>query len=123
MNLDKLENLMLSYETDVRFPDVSGMEHIDMLLSRTELENHKQLLSVEQKERLAAADQRLATQVDAFYTAVSQIADLRAWREKTAPPAAHWWWYLDVLAQAWPFAPLDAARAGSKTVRSPVIAA
>ena len=103
MNAKKIEELLLSYETDVRFPDVSGMEHLDMLLSRTELEEHKALLSTEQQERLASADQRLAVQIDVFYTAVSQIADLKDWRKKVSPPITHWWWYLDVLTYAWPF--------------------
>jgi hypothetical protein len=102
MKTNKLENLLLAYETDVRFPDVSGMEHIDMLLARTEIEKHQQLLSTEQRERLAVADQQLAAGARVFYDAIRQIADLEAWREKVDPPATHWWWYLDVLAFAWP---------------------
>ncbi len=27
------------------------------------------------------------------------IADLEAWRRDENVPAAHWWWYLDVLAR------------------------
>jgi hypothetical protein len=102
MEAKKLENLLLSYETDVRFPDVSGMEHIEMLLNRTEIEKQQQLLSAEQQERLIVADQQLAAQATVFYAAIDQIADLGAWREKVDPPASHWWWYLDVLASAWP---------------------
>ena len=59
MNLNKLESLLAAFETDVRFPDTSGMEHFDMLLSRTRLENNRQHLTAEQKERLAAADEQI----------------------------------------------------------------
>jgi hypothetical protein len=102
MNGDKLEKLLLSYETDVRFPDVSGMEHLDMLLNRTEIENNKSLLSAEQQERLVVADLQFVRQIDRFYAAIDQIADLGAWRAKVEPPSTHWWWYLDVLVYAWP---------------------
>jgi hypothetical protein len=114
MNSIKLENQLLSYETDVRFPDVSGLEHLNMLLNRTEIENSKQLLSGEQLERLAAADQQLAQRITDFYMAIEQIADLAQWRENTDPPPAHWWWYLDVLVYAWP--PMQTAIAQPATV-------
>ncbi|MDX1399830.1 MAG: hypothetical protein R3204_14985 [Oceanospirillum sp.] len=102
MDLNKLESLLSAFETDVRFPDTSGMEHFDMLLSRTKLENNRQLLTKEQKERLAAADEQMARQLDSFYAAISQVGDLTDWREKINPPATHWWWYLDVLSHARP---------------------
>jgi hypothetical protein len=97
-----LEELLFAYETDVRFPDVSGMEHLDMLLTRTKIEDHKGRLSQEQRERLATADQKLLQQSNQFYTAIRQVADLTAWREHVEAPSSHWWWYLDVLAHAWP---------------------
>ena len=102
MKQDDLEKLLLVYETDVRFPDVSGMEHLDMLLTRTTLEEHKERLSHEQRARLATADQRLVQQSNRFYSAISQVADLTAWRDNVHAPVSHWWWYLDVLAHAWP---------------------
>lgn len=102
MNPEKLNALLAAYETDVRFPDTSGMEHLDMLQSRTKLENNKEHLTVEQMERLAAADEQLARQLDAFHAAIVQVADLASWREEIDPPATHWWWYLDVLSYARP---------------------
>ena len=102
MNKGELEKLLLAYETDVRFPDVSGMEHLDMLLTRTKIEEHKGRLRQEQRERLVTADQKLVQQSDQFYVAISQVADLTAWRDKVHAPVSHWWWYLDVLAHAWP---------------------
>ena len=102
MDTSKLEPFLAAYETDVRFPDTSGMEHFDMLLSRTKLENNRQLLTAEQKDRLAAADEQMARQLDAFYAAIVAVADLAEWREAISPPATHWWWYLDVLTHARP---------------------
>lgn len=102
MDPEKLASLLAAYETDVRFPDTSGMEHFDMLLSRTKLENNKQFLTAEQKDRLAAADEQMARQLDAFYAAIVEVADLAEWREAISPPAKHWWWYLDVLSHARP---------------------
>ncbi len=37
MNHKEINDLLTAYEVDVRFPDVSGMEHLDMLLNRSEL--------------------------------------------------------------------------------------
>ena len=31
------KELIAAYEVDVQFPDVSGMEHLDMLMTRSEL--------------------------------------------------------------------------------------
>jgi hypothetical protein len=102
MNPEKLASLLAAYETDVRFPDTSGIEHFDMLLSRTKLETNRELLTAEQKDRLAAPDEQMAGQLDAFYAAIVQVADLAEWREAINPPATHWWWYLDVLSHARP---------------------
>ena len=103
MKKEELEKLLLAYETDVRFPDVSGMEHLDMLLTRTKIEEHKGRWSPEQRERLTTADQQLVQQSCQFYTAIRQVADLNAWRNNVGASASHWWWYLDVLAHTWPY--------------------
>ena len=99
-------DMIAAFEVDVRFPDVSGMEHLDMLLTRSELARveHDGQLSSEQRVRLAEADRILLEQVDRFYRAIKQIADLEAWRRQEDAPPEHWWWYLDVLAQvpSWP---------------------
>lgn len=92
-----LEQLLYAYETDVRFPDVSGMEHLQMLMTRSTLEEKKGGLNAEQKERLAIADEQLIRQIGQFYVAIKRIADLSAWRKKQDAPISHWWWYLDVL--------------------------
>lgn len=98
----QLNDLLTAYEVDVRFPDVSGMEHLDMLLIRSELAtaDRDHLLTIEQCARLAEADRILASQAGRFYKAIRRIADLEAWRRQESAPPEHWWWYLDVLAQA-----------------------
>ena len=91
--------LIAAYEIDVRFPDVSGIEHLDMLRVRSELAKYESELSVEEKMRLLEADRALLRQVRHFYEAIHKIADLESWRRDGDIPITHWWWYLDVLAQ------------------------
>lgn len=93
----ELEKLLTQYETDVRFPDVSGMEHLDMFLTRSRLAELKDGLSAEQAARLADADQWLLHNAGQFYRAILAVADLTAWREDAGVSPDHWWWYLDVL--------------------------
>jgi hypothetical protein len=93
------EELIAAYEVDVRFPDVSGMEHLDMLLVRSEIARGERYLTAEQRVRLAEADRMLLRQVRRFYQAIHRIADLQAWRRGESVSPVQWWWYLDVLAQ------------------------
>ncbi len=95
-----IEEKLSMYEVDVAFPDVSGMEHLQMLMTRSELQRVGHLLTSEQQFRLAKADQRLFHCAQQFYQAIQSIADLTHWRETgTGITSEHWWWYLDVLAQ------------------------
>lgn len=102
MNHTEINNLLTAYEVDVRFPDVSGMEHLDMLLVRSELARaeRNQCLTTEHARRLAEADRILAGQAGRFYQAIRRIADLEVWRQQENALPREWWWYLDVLAQA-----------------------
>ncbi|MBP9502854.1 MAG: hypothetical protein KBF17_11900 [Candidatus Promineofilum sp.] len=95
--MTQIELWLTQYETDVRFPDVSGMEHLDMLLTRSRIAEHKDDLSAEQSARLADADQRLLHNARQFNRAILAVADLTAWREDAGVSPDHWWWYLDVL--------------------------
>ena len=95
-----IEEKLSAYELDVDFPEVSGMEHLQMLLTRSELHRGDRLLDSEQKARLARADRKLLQQAQTFYEAIQAIADLASWRERAGDVTPeHWWWYLDVLAQ------------------------
>ncbi len=93
------DEIIAAYEVDVRFPDVSGMEHLDMLLTRSEIAKGEHHLTAEQRERLAEADRVLLRQARRFYQSIQSIADLEAWRHSENAPSTHWWWYLDVLVQ------------------------
>lgn len=93
------EKLIAAYEVDVRFSDVSGMEHLEMLARRSEIAEGEHELTEEQRGRLHTADRVLVQQARRFHRAIRQIADLEAWRCEEDVPASHWWWYLDVLTE------------------------
>lgn len=95
MNYDEL---VTAYETDVRFPEVSGMEHLDMLMTRSEIASIEPHLSAALRERVLQADKQLMSRARQFYDAIQAIADLATWRRNEFTPITHWWWYLDVLA-------------------------
>jgi len=90
--------LVTAYETDVRFPEVSGMEHLDMLMTRSEIASIEPHLSAALRERVLQADKQLMSRARQFYDAIQAIADLSSWRRSEFTPITHWWWYLDVLA-------------------------
>jgi hypothetical protein len=96
--MKEIEEWLTQYETDVRFPDVSGMEHLDMLLTRSRIAAHHEALLPDQHVRLLEADRRLFDKAEVFYRAIARVADLTAWRNDSAASPEEWWWYLDVLA-------------------------
>ena len=93
------DQLVAAYEVDVRFPDVSGMEHLEMLRTCSDIARGEAHLTAEQRARLAEADELLSQQARRFYQAIQGIADLEAWRRQQGTLPAYWWWYLDVVAQ------------------------
>ncbi len=98
--MNTVEERLSAYEVDVEFPDVSGLEHLQMLMTRSELHDAGHLLTTDQQTRLANADKKLLQHVRKYNDAIQSIADLTHWRESTAGVTPeHWWWYLDVLAQ------------------------
>ena len=95
-----IEESLSAYEADIDFPDASGMEHLQMLMTRSELHRVGHLLNTEQQIRLVKADKVLLQHAHKFYQAIQSIADLARWREtEIGVTPEHWWWYLDVLAQ------------------------
>ena len=50
--------LLAAYEVDVRYPDVSGIEHLQMLDTRSRLAEIEDTLTVEERRVLETADQR-----------------------------------------------------------------
>lgn len=95
--MNQLELWLTQYETDVRFPDVSGMEHLDMLLTRSRIAGEKELLTHEQTERLQEADQHLLHNAESFHEAIAAVANLVEWRETSRISPEEWWWFLNVL--------------------------
>lgn len=93
------KDLLAAYEIDVQFSDVSGMEHLEMLMARSEIARHESHLSNEERQRLLNADKLLRQHAHLFYQSIQQIADLASWRQDANVPAAHWWWYIDVITQ------------------------
>ena len=94
-----LEQLIAEYEVDVECPDVSGMEHLQMLMRRSEIARSEAHLTGAQQQRLEQVDSLLFQQATHFYEAIQQIADLASWRNNQNVPVNHWWWYLDVVSQ------------------------
>jgi hypothetical protein len=97
--MDNPQKLLASYEVDVDFPTVSGMEHLQMLMTRTTLYESESQLSPSQKQRLLTGDQKLLQQAALFFEAIHSIAELPKWRQMEGVTAEQWWWYLDVLAK------------------------
>ena len=96
MNYKKLID---AYETDVQFPDVSGMEHLEMLMTRSEIAKIEPHLSSEEHKRVLNADKLLLQSAREFYESIKAIADFDTWRRDEKVPSTHWWWYLDVIVQ------------------------
>ena len=94
-----MKELLQAYVVDTRYPDVSGIEHLQMLRRRSELADLEHTLSREERRQLAAADARLSSHAAAFLAELSRFVDLAAERRRLRIPPSHWWWYLDVLVQ------------------------
>jgi hypothetical protein len=93
------KELIAAYEVDVQFPDVSGVEHLDMLMTRSEIAQNALHLSDEERMRVLNADRLLLQRAKQFYESIQSIADLSSWRRDESVPPTHWWWYLDVIVQ------------------------
>jgi hypothetical protein len=93
------KELIATYEVDVQCPDVSGMEHLEMLMTRSEISRNELHLSGEERERILNADKVLLENARQFYESIQAIADLDSWRRDENVPPTHWWWYLDVIVK------------------------
>ena len=104
-----MNRLLESYTVDTRYPGVSGIEHLQMLRTRSRLAEIEDTLTTDERRLLAEADQRLIDHVSEFWAEISRFADLAEERRRLQPPPEHWWWYLDVLAQVPALAPVREA--------------
>lgn len=92
------EQLIKSYQISVKYPEVSGFEHLEMLQVRDQLALIESQLNEEQKKELSLADQLLIKNAKLFNAELSTVIDLRKKRESEHISSSSWWWYLDVLA-------------------------
>jgi len=95
-----MNQLLKNYAIAVNHPDVSGFEHLEMLMVRDKLATIEPMLPPTERRQLAEADQRLVERADDFYAELNRITDLAYEREHRRVPSSHWWWYLDVLIHA-----------------------
>jgi hypothetical protein len=100
-----MNKLVKDYAVDTQYPDVSGIEHLQMLETRSRLAEIEGTLTAEERRVLETADQRLFAHAAEFLAEISRFADLAKERQRLQPPPEYWWWYLDVLAQAPTFTP------------------
>jgi len=92
-----MNELLRRYTVAVEHPDVSGFEHLEMLMIRDKLAGQAASLSPYECKCLALADRRLIAQAAAFHTALSRITSLQYERRQRDVSPSRWWWYLDVL--------------------------
>lgn len=93
-----MNRLLQHYLIAVESPEVSGFEHLDMLMLRDKLVEQNEQLTARERALLVAADRRLFEQASVFDAALSQVTSLAYERSQRNPPPSHWWWYLDVVA-------------------------
>jgi len=94
-----MNRLLENYQVDVEFPDVSGIEHWQMLKTRSELAKVEQQLTASERRVLAEADRKLARDAERFFAELSRFVDLAEERRRRKPGPNEWWWYLDILVQ------------------------
>ena len=90
-------NKLEQYLIDVEFPQVSGIEQLEMLRTRSEIDaNH---LAPADRLRLAEADRLLLERAPQFAAELARFVDLKAERIRRNIGSEEWWWYLDVIAE------------------------
>jgi hypothetical protein len=94
-----MNKLLENYDVDTRYPGVSGIEHLQMLQTRSLLAPIEAKLSHKERALLTRADQRLLFHAYEFWIEISRFTNLAEERQRLQPPPEQWWWYLDVLAQ------------------------
>ena len=92
-------DLLEQYVEDVRHPEVSGFELLDLLSARSALAEREASLSPAQRRSLEDADARLLSAARTVLARLAEIAPLPELRRRTGASPSHWWWYLDLLQQ------------------------
>jgi len=92
-------SLLKQYVEDVRHPEVSGFELLDLLSTRSALVEQEARMSPTERRRLEKADARLLAAASIILARLVEIAPLPELRRQSKVPPSHWWWYLDLLQQ------------------------
>ncbi len=87
------------YMVAVKYPNVSGFEHLDMLMVRDKLAARETELTEVENQQLKQADNQLLSNARAFHNELARVTELAREREQRTPPPDHWWWYLDVIVK------------------------
>ena len=95
-----MNELLQSYVIDTEHLNVSGIEFLQMLRTRSQLLKFESGLTPEEKRALVEADRRLASHAAEVVAELSRFIDLAEERRRLQPRPTEWWWYLDVLVQA-----------------------
>jgi len=93
-----MNRLLEQYVVDVDYPAVSGIEHLQMLETRSQVAVIETQLSAPEQRLLAAADYKLATHALAVLAELNRFVNLvQEPQQRQIGPQD--WWYLDVLVQ------------------------
>lgn len=92
-------SLLKQYIEDVRHPEVSGFELLELLSTRSALVQGEASLSPTERRRLEKADARLLAAASIILARLVELAPLSELRQRSNVPPSHWWWYLDLLQQ------------------------
>jgi hypothetical protein len=94
-----MNDLLKNYLIDTQYPDVSGIEHLQMLRNRSKLAEMEATLTSDERQQLVAADLVLVFHAKKFLAELSRFIELADERRRLGISRKQWWWYLDIIAQ------------------------
>lgn len=89
---------VLNFGDDVNDLDYSAYEHLRMLHDRTNLENVKHKLDMDEKIILAMYDLILLKKAEEMAEHIASVYDFSL-SDKNGIPLEQWWWHLDKVAK------------------------
>ena len=92
-----MNDLLQNYLIDTQYPDISGIEHLQMLRNRSKLAELEANLTSDEPQELVAAD--LVFHAKKFFAELSRFIELADERRRLGISREQWWWYLDIIAQ------------------------
>lgn len=88
-----------AYVTDMKFPETSGAEHLQMLQTRDHIATMEASLSSADLDQLQEADRDLIENAALIHAELARFIDLDSYRTEHHIEPVRWWWYLDVIQQ------------------------